>query len=69
VPFSRLPKLATLPVDAVLDGELVALAEDGWPHFPLVCQRLLNGDERVRLSYVIFDLLELDGRPTTQLPW
>jgi len=52
---------AALPVDAILDGELVALGEDGWPYFPLVCQRLLNGDERIRLVHVIFDLLEALG--------
>jgi hypothetical protein len=28
---ARVPELAALPVDAVLDGELVALGEDGWP--------------------------------------
>src|SRR5690349_7612217 len=34
---ARIPELAALPVDAVLDGELVALRDDGWPDFPLVC--------------------------------
>lgn len=29
---SRLPELAVLPVDAVLDGELVAIGDDGWPY-------------------------------------
>jgi bifunctional non-homologous end joining protein LigD len=66
---SRLPELAALPADAVLDGELVALGDDGWPNFPLVCTRMLNGDTRVRLTYIVFDLLELDGQPTTHLPY
>jgi len=46
-----LPELAALPVDAVLDGELVALGDDGWPHFPLVCQRLLNGRAMIRRKH------------------
>jgi ATP-dependent DNA ligase len=44
------PELATLPIDAVLDGELVALGEDGWPYFPLVRERLLNGRAGFRSS-------------------
>ena|SRR5437773_104417 len=47
---SRLPKLAALPVDAVLDGELVALGDDGWPHFPLVCERMLRGTRPSEIS-------------------
>jgi bifunctional non-homologous end joining protein LigD len=66
---ARLPELAALPIDAVLDGELVALGEDGWPYFPLVCQRLLNGETRIRIVYVIFDVLELDGQPTIHQPY
>jgi bifunctional non-homologous end joining protein LigD len=64
-----LPELEALPVDAVLDGELVALGEDGWPYFPLVCERLLNGTTEIRLVYVIFDVLEMEGRRTTHLPY
>ena len=47
---ARVPELAALPGDAVLDGELVGLGSDGWPYFPLVCQRLLNGDNRIGSS-------------------
>jgi len=64
----RLPELAAIPADAVFDGELVALGEDGWPHFPAVCDRVLHGNQRIRLTYLIFDLLELDGEPTIHLP-
>jgi bifunctional non-homologous end joining protein LigD len=64
-----LPELAALPVEAVLDGELVAPGVDGWPDFPLVCDRLLNGKVTIPLIYVVFDLLELDGKPTTHLPY
>jgi bifunctional non-homologous end joining protein LigD len=64
-----LPELRNLPVDAVLDGELVALGDDEWPDFPSVCERLLNGNRSVPLIYIVFDVLELDGRPTMPLPF
>jgi bifunctional non-homologous end joining protein LigD len=63
-----LPELADLPVSATFDGELVAFA-DGRPYFPLVCDRLLHGDRTVRLTFVVFDILELDGEPTMQLQY
>src|SRR4051794_36757712 len=52
----HLPELADLPIGCVFDGEIVAF-EDGVPHFPFVCDRLLHGDRHVPLTYVIFDLL------------
>jgi bifunctional non-homologous end joining protein LigD len=61
-----LPELADLPAEAILDGEIVASA-DGRPHFPLVCDRLLHRDKSIPLTYVIFDLLALDGEPTMSL--
>jgi len=64
-----LPELRKIPVEAVLDGELVALGDDGWPYFPLVCERLLHGKTAIPLVYVVFDLLELDGGGTTHLPY
>jgi ATP-dependent DNA ligase len=53
-----LPELAALPVEAVLDGELVALGEDGWPDFPLLCERMLNGHGSIAVIFVVFDVLE-----------
>jgi bifunctional non-homologous end joining protein LigD len=47
---------------AVLDGELVALDDQGRPRF-----QLLGGDTPV--TYVLFDLLELDGKDLTGLPF
>jgi bifunctional non-homologous end joining protein LigD len=65
---SLLPELCNLPAEAMFDGEIVAFA-DGQPHFPLVCRRLLHGDRSVPLTYVIFDLLALDGESTMRLPY
>jgi bifunctional non-homologous end joining protein LigD len=63
-----LPELGDLPAGCIFDGEVVAFA-DGGPHFPLVCDRLLHGDGRVPLTYVIFDLLAVDGESTTGRPY
>ncbi len=48
---------------AVLDGELVALDEHGHSHF-----ELLQAGE-APTTYVVFDLLELDGHDTIALPY
>ena len=63
-----LAELRDLPATGVFDGELVAFA-DGQPYFPLVCERLLHGDRSVPLTYVIFDLLELEGESTVERPY
>jgi bifunctional non-homologous end joining protein LigD len=60
-------------VDAVLDGELVAFDENGLPSFERLQQRIHQTDESVvrrrmkshPVTYVIFDLLYLDGRDLT----
>jgi len=65
----HLPELAKLPADAVLDGELVvALGDDGWPDFPRLCQRMLQGARTVPVVFVAVDLLELNGRKVTDMP-
>jgi bifunctional non-homologous end joining protein LigD len=64
-------------VDAVLDGELVAFDEDGLPSFERLQQRIHQTDENVvrrrmkshPVTYVIFDLLYLDGRDLTAEPY
>jgi bifunctional non-homologous end joining protein LigD len=55
--------LALTSADCVLDGELVAFDEHGVPSFSLFQQG------KGATAYVIFDLLELDGRPVTGEPW
>jgi bifunctional non-homologous end joining protein LigD len=56
-----IPELATFPVFGTFDGELVAFDESGYPDFPLICERLLNRHHEIRLTYVIFDVLSLNG--------
>jgi bifunctional non-homologous end joining protein LigD len=63
------PELAALPVPATLDGELVAFAPDGSPDFPLVCERMLMRRSQITVVFVIFDLLNLDGRSLLAEPY
>lgn len=65
-----------LAFSAVLDGELVALGPDGRPSFGLLQQRMhLRGAERVErarkatpVTYMVFDLLAIDGQVLTARP-
>ncbi len=65
---AKYPELAGLPgalavPDAVLDGELVVLDDDGKPRFELIQRH-----ER-QAMYFVFDLLHLAGHDTTGLPY
>ena len=62
------PEFQALPEGLVLDGELVAW-KGREPYFPSLCRRMLNGDTSIRVSYVVFDLLGLDGTDLTQRPY
>jgi bifunctional non-homologous end joining protein LigD len=55
------PELERLAQGLVLDGELIALGDDGLPSFPRVSERVLHGHEGIAISYVIFDVLACDG--------
>jgi bifunctional non-homologous end joining protein LigD len=63
--------------DAVLDGELVAFDEDGRPSFERLQQRIHQTEETVvrrrmkshPVTYVLFDLLHLDGRDLMDAPY
>src|SRR6187401_3686866 len=56
-----LPELRSLPTGLVLDGELVAW-QGSEPYFPLICRRVLNRDMSIPMTFIVFDLLRLDGR-------
>ncbi|HYP55586.1 MAG TPA: DNA ligase D [Solirubrobacterales bacterium] len=63
--------------DAVLDGELVAFDREGRPSFERLQQRIHQTSESVvrrrmkeyPVTYVVFDLLYLDGRDLTGEPY
>lgn len=77
---SRYPELRGLAagsMQALLDGEVVALDSEGKPSFERLQSRMhLASDAAVRrvakdvpVTYVIFDLLHLDGRSTMAMPY
>ncbi len=63
--------------EAILDGEIVAFGEDGRPSFQALQPRMhLRGEAAVKrladaapVTYMIFDLLWLDGHDLTELPY
>jgi len=63
--------------DALLDGEVVAMGESGWPDFEVLQNRMHVRDASTALrlvaeypvTYLAFDLLHLDGRPLLDLPY
>jgi hypothetical protein len=63
----KLPEFRYLPGGLLLDGELVAWKK-GVPHFPLLTRRILNGDRSVAVTFMAFDLLELDGQNLLATP-
>lgn len=52
---------------AVIDGEIVALNDEGNPDFQAL-QNYLKTGKSVQLAYYVFDLLWYDGKDITQLP-
>jgi bifunctional non-homologous end joining protein LigD len=63
------PELSALPAAATLDGELVAFGPDGAPDFPLLCERMLMRRRHVHLTYIVFDVLSLDGESLMRAPY
>jgi bifunctional non-homologous end joining protein LigD len=61
--------LAELPVRAVLDGELVALDDDGKPDFPQLCECVLMRHRSTPLTFMAFDVLSVDGEPVVSWPY
>ena len=58
-----------MPVRAVLDGELVALDADGRPDFPLICECLLQRRFAIPLTYMVLDVLSVDGESVASQPY
>ena len=59
-------QLKNIKHEAVLDGEVVVLNDEGKPDFQLLQHYSENQDRPIQ--YHIFDLLELNGKDTTSLP-
>ncbi len=59
--------LGKLPPGTVLDGELVATDEEGRPDQHALRSRLAQGGGAA-LSFVVFDLLYLEGKPQLRQP-
>ncbi|WP_036553857.1 RNA ligase family protein [Nocardioides insulae] len=61
----------------VVDGEVIALNQRGLPDFRTLMERMHVASartaarlaEQVPATYMVFDLLHLDGRDLTPLPW
>ncbi len=68
---------ATAHKQLLLDGEVVVFGHDGWPEFEALQPRmhvtsaaqakLLAGQNPV--MYLVFDLLQIDGRPLLEVPY
>jgi bifunctional non-homologous end joining protein LigD len=74
------PELSTSPHgerDLLVDGEIIALNEHGLPDFRMLQDRMhLRNAQSIRrlaaavpATYMVFDLLRLDGEDLTKLPW
>jgi bifunctional non-homologous end joining protein LigD len=63
------PELGAVPVEATLDGELVAFGPDGALDFPLVCERILMRRRQIPVMFVVFDLLRLAGDSLMAFPY
>jgi bifunctional non-homologous end joining protein LigD len=59
-------ELSKWPIDAVLDGEIVALDENGHSRFQFL-QNWMS-DQQGTLRYYVFDILWLDGYDLTEVP-
>ena len=63
----RVPELRQLPSGLVLAGELVAFDDQGAPHWPLLCERVLHGNTTIAVTFVAFDLLAPHGHLPARL--
>jgi ATP-dependent DNA ligase len=57
--------LSKLPNETTIDGELIALADDGRPSFNLLQN---NGEASTALLYLVFDVMMWGGRDVTRQP-
>ena len=60
--------LAGMPVRAILDGELVAFDDEGKPDFPMLCECVLQRHSSTPLTFMVFDVLSVDGNSVAVQP-
>ena len=65
--YPEIARVAGKLPDAIIDGEICALDENGAPDFAAL-QAALSEGKTDALVYFAFDLLELDGGDITHLP-
>jgi DNA ligase D-like protein (predicted ligase)/DNA ligase D-like protein (predicted 3'-phosphoesterase) len=73
--FPELQELSKLSKNIVVDGEIVVMRE-GKPDFQLLLERgkavstgeIQRQSSRAPAVYIVFDILEKDGKPLTELP-
>ena len=58
-----------LPEGVQIDGELVALADDGRPDFHRLSSRMLHGRTGIAVTLFVFDVLAVEGLATTMQPY
>ena len=59
----------SIPEGLQLDGELVALADDGRPDFHRLSSRMLHGRTGNAATFFVFDMLAVEALSTTMLPY
>lgn len=64
-----LPELRSPPPDLQLDGELVALDENGAPDFHRISSRMLHRKPGISITYFVFDVLAVEGLSTLEAPY
>jgi ATP-dependent DNA ligase len=47
--------LAGIPINGILDGELVVFGDEGRPDFPALGRRILHGERSIPVKFVAFD--------------
>ena len=65
----RVQFLAELPARGIFDGELVALDDTGRPDFPQLCECVLMRRATTPLTFIIFDVLSVEGRNVMDVPY
>jgi bifunctional non-homologous end joining protein LigD len=68
---------ATTRKQLLLDGEIVVFGADSWPDFEALQPRMHVGSasqaallaRQIPVTYLVFDLLQLDGRPLLDQPY